>query len=634
MRTSTTVVVALLAVLTAVSAGTQKPLPESVNKETQEFKEELKKELPKLKDAFAALQAAPEPSAIGPLPKPSLTEPFEIGEALYDQGRLADAVVSLLALMQIGVVPDANASTRATAGITLSESEVRALIDLAGDDLEQAENEMENLPHTFADLHAAVADLLPGVSVEQLAEAYTRAYGAHPEELIAKALMGQPIEPETKLTRAQIWFLLMDGFAGAAATGGRWGTADREVPDLKSPNAEWSAEEVREVLARLPLVTASRLVTISAPGVISPGTTAGGPPVNVTARVAASVPPLVSRVTGRTLLAPRAGSLAGHDVTWRVHDESMLPEIGTIVSPVDGPTRVGADGLARFIFQPGADPTRGAGQLVDDWEPLEARFETRGLVANAYTVPASLAPLTFGMSRANANVHLRWRSPDVLWLAVYNQYEGINFEIPGLGGGTRTGRDRLFARLSKRADGSYVGPGEADVNAMQTLRGGSTCQKYSVIVSQPVRVKVEPQSGFGPTRVLDDFLWADAQLDLIGTMSNPRPDGGYYRLMIYPAKEALTSGECISNIPAGRDRRGWGGKWFIPLNDAQWTTSEQGYGIALRARGLTAFFDMSSVDPLGMTPLAGVKALLQLTGRSIWLVLAAPTVNEILAVMK
>jgi hypothetical protein len=486
---------------------------------------------------------------------------------------------------------------------------------------------MDKLPHSFADLHAAVAELLPGTSVEQLAEAYTRAYEARPEDLIAKALMGQPIEPETKLTRAQIWFLLMDGFAGAAAANGRWGTADKQVPDLKSPNAQWSAEEWREVLARLPLVTANRLVTLSALDVISPGTTAGGPPVNVTARVDASAPPLVSRVTGRTLIPARAGSLSGQEVTWHVRDESVLHEIGKIVSPVDSPTGVGTDGLARFVFQPGVDPTRGAGQVVDDWETVEARFQTRGLVASAYAVPASLARLTFGTSRVPANLHLRWRSPDVLYVGVLNYYVNINFQIPGLGGGTRDGLDKVYAVLYKRRDGSYSGRGNAEVKATQTLRGGTTCQKAAVTMSQMVRVKAEPQSGFGPTHILDDFLWAGAQLNLVGTMANPRPDGGYYRLIFSPMTEPPFGRQCISIIPAGRDRQGWGADWFIPFNDAQWTTPEQGYGIALRARGLTAYFDTSSVDPLGL-PLPEVKALFQLTGTSIWMVIIARSFNE------
>jgi hypothetical protein len=619
-----------LVALGIVGAEIQKPLPEAVTKQVQE----LKKELPNLKEAFSAFEAVPPSSSTtGPLPEASLTEPFEIGEALYDPGRVANAVVSLLALMQVAVVPDASANTPATtgqAGLTLSESEVRALITLAREDLEGSDD-IENLPHSFGDLHAAVAELLPGVSAEQLAQTYSRAYEERPDDLIPKAMMGRPIEPDMKISRAQIWFLLMDGFAGAAATNGRWGTADKLVPDLKSPNAQWTAEEFREVLARLPLVTASRLVTLSAPDVISQGATAG-PPVNVIARVNASGPPLVSRATGRTLIAPRGGgSLAGQEVTWHLHEESLLHEIGKAVTPVGEAARVAADGIARFAFQPGADATKGAGELVDDWEPVDARFETRGLVASAYAVPAALAPLTIGTSRARANVHLRWRSPAKLYLYVSNVYQGINFEIPGLGGGTRTGVDQFYAELSKRADGSYVGPGAAIVNATQTLRGGPKCQKDSVRVLQKLHVKVEPQSGFGPTHILEDFLWTDADLNPVGTMATTRPDGGYYRLMISPVTEPPFGRQCISIIPAGRGQRGWGAEWFIPFNDAQWTTPEQGYGLALRSRGLTTYVDTSSLDPLGL-PLPEVKAAFKLTGWSVWVVNAAPTSKELQAI--
>ena len=41
-----------------------------------------------------------------PLPRPSITEPVSIGEALYDPARVADAVVSVLALMRIETIPD------------------------------------------------------------------------------------------------------------------------------------------------------------------------------------------------------------------------------------------------------------------------------------------------------------------------------------------------------------------------------------------------------------------------------------------------------------------------------------------------------------------------------------------------
>lgn len=642
-------VAALFAVLSVAGTAGQQPPAEALQRQIAS----LRKAMTGAEEKLAAVLNPPEPpSSTAPLPEPSLTEPFGIGEALYDEGRLADAVVSLLKLMQIAIVPDANASARAT-GITLSEAEVRALIDLGTEDLAAAGNEMERIPYSFADLHAGIAELLPGVSVEQLAESYTKAYQARPEDLIAKALMGQPLEPDTKLTRAQIWFLTMDGFAGAAATGGNWGTADREVPDLKSPTPQWSAAEFREVLARLPLLTASRLVTITAPDVVSQGATVG-PPVNVTARVAASPPPMVSRVTGKSLFAARAGSLAGQEVTWHIDEESILPEFGKVVTSVDEPVTVGAAGLAQFVFQPGADPTRGAGEPVDDWEPIEARFQTRGLLASAYAVPAPLASLTLGSTRSRGNVRLRSRSKDVLYLGVSNAYTNINFDIPRLGGGTRNGVDTLFAVVRKLEDGTYRGSGTVHLDMTQTLRGptGPTVCNSTMVTSQRLRVRLVPitadtlrgrtSSAFpmGPTRTEDHYLWADAQGNPGASWRGALPDGGYYRLIIYPLEDPYLDRRCVPNIPAEEDRRTKKGKWFIPLNDAQWTTSGQGYPIALKARGSTNFFDLSSWNPLGETdefgrkPLAPLQALFQLTGRSLWVVMAGRSMKEFLALFR
>jgi hypothetical protein len=464
-----------------------------------------------------------------------------------------------------------------------------------------------------------------------------------PEDLIPKALMGQPIEPGTKLTRTQIWFLLMDGFAGGSAAGARWGTADRELPDAPSPNPQWSAAEWREVLARLPLLTASRLVTVNAPDVITPGATAKPAPVGVTLRINPSAPPLVSRSTGRTLIAARAGSLAEQEVTWRVRDKSALEEIGTITSPTNQPVRVGADGLARFVFQPGVAATGGAGETVDDWETVEARLQTRGLVASAYAVPAPLGNLPFGSSVVRANLHLRWRSSDVLFLWVANVYDKINFQIPNVGGGTRDGSDLVVAQLWKQSSGSYRGRGYGMVGVEQTLRGPTTCQTTVALMKQDFHVWAEPDMAFpGPTKSLDQFYWVDSDVNPTGsTMASSPADGGSYRLMFFPATRPRVAAatpqlrKCLPLIPAGRDRQGFGADYFIPFNDAQWTTSGQGYGIALRAKGPTYYLDISGYDPLSEAPAPGqpdlrkVKALLQLTGHSTWLVRVGRTAKEV-----
>src|SRR5262245_31696435 len=103
----TAIVAGLLSSLVTLQGHAQRPTPQQMAAEFQR----IKKTLPPLPELMAALSEAPPPSSsAAPLPQPSLTDPFEIGAALHDPGRLGDAVVSLIALMGIGIVPDAGAA--------------------------------------------------------------------------------------------------------------------------------------------------------------------------------------------------------------------------------------------------------------------------------------------------------------------------------------------------------------------------------------------------------------------------------------------------------------------------------------------------------------------------------------------
>ncbi len=285
MRTSAALLLVVIATL-AAGAGS----PPAVTAAGQEPPFQVSwPDAPPLATPFPAPDTTPPP-----LPEPSIDEPFAIGEALYDAARVPAAVTSLLAKMRIGV---ASAAAPAPGGLTLDESEVRTLIALGEEDLRSADD-IENLPFGFEDLHRAVSGLLPQLTIEELAEAYTQVYQEQPDALVAKVMMGQPLEPETRLTRTQIWLLLIDGFAGPGGDAA-YGTADRVLPDLPSPNPAWSAAEWREALARLPLVAASSLVAVEQ--------TNGG----TTLRRVAQAAPLLSRVTGKPLVVTRTGS-------WRV----------------------------------------------------------------------------------------------------------------------------------------------------------------------------------------------------------------------------------------------------------------------------------------------------------------------------
>jgi hypothetical protein len=107
--------------------------------------------------------------------------------------------------------------------------------------------------------------------------------------------------------------------------------------------------------------------------------------------------------------------------------------------------------------------------------------------------------------RVRASVRARWRSPDALYFVVWNQYSGINFDIPVLGGGTRSGLDKLYGKAFKLRNGNYLGWALAEVElSSQVLRGplGPACSTSAKSFSQHLRVIVTPAAaGAGHTQV-------------------------------------------------------------------------------------------------------------------------------------
>jgi hypothetical protein len=148
MRTAFVILLALL----TVTEPAQAPVPESARQELQRLAKDP------LTVAEAGALACPAGPNVGDS-APSCAvdvEPFAIGEGLMS-GRLADAVVSMLALMQVRVVPDAGASPAANAAPCALRVRARSST-LAWGPSRLTTREPAAL---FADLHAAVADPLP-----------------------------------------------------------------------------------------------------------------------------------------------------------------------------------------------------------------------------------------------------------------------------------------------------------------------------------------------------------------------------------------------------------------------------------------------------------------------------------------
>lgn len=557
---------------------------------------------PPLATPFPAPDTAPPP-----LPAASIAEPFAIGEALYDPGRADQAVMSLLALMRIGVA--AAPAPSAAAALTLDESEVRTLIALAVEDLRSVDD-IEDLPFGFADLHRAVAALLPQVTVEELAETYTQAYEAHPDDLVAKVMMGQPLEPDTRLTRAQIWLLLMDGFAGPGGAAAPYGTADRELPDLPSPNPAWSAAEWREALARLPLVAASRLLAVESADAA------------ITLRLTPQPPPFLSRISGKPLFAARVGSLAGQEVTWEAADESALRELATLSTATGQPTRVAATGLARFAVKPTA-AAAGPGELVQEWASVSAALPGGPLASSAYAIPQPLGALVLGARRVEAPIGLPWRTTDKVRVQITYRY-ALQLQTP-IGGVRREGLDTADGWLVRRANGTYTGTMVGTIHADQQVRGSANCGNTTMSARQQLHVEGrmlprggEPGTGLrggqlARTRDLGRYHWATpgaTPLDFVlgATWERQPPADGYLVLEFFPKTAPATlagaaipadPGACLPLIEGTGEQRVHGVSHFIPFNDAQWTTPGAGYAIGLhRARDYYFVDDNNSTGAL------------------------------------
>lgn len=526
------------------------------------------------------------------LPAPALTEPFEIGGALYDPSRIPQAVVSLLALMRIGIE---SSPTAAGPGLRLDESEVRSLIAMADQDITQA-GDIENLPFTFTDLHKAVASLLPSMSVEQLAEAYTRAYESHPDALAAKVMMGQPITPDTRLTRAHLWLLLMDGFAGPAQ--GTWGTADATLPDLPSPQPAWSVPEWKELLARFPLVAADRLLSVESPSSLVQGAKGPGAAGQVTVRMAPKLPPLVSRLTGKTLLPARGGSLAGLDVTWELPEDSMLRSLGTVPADVGQPRRVGPNGTASFSYQPGASATRGAGRLITASGTVDATTDGCPLVKAAYDTPPQICGFMWGGSRVRARIPVGWWTPAWVDLDITNVSD-VTLDVRGSPirtGAKREVNDWVHGTLALQPDGTFQGLVEAEAWGQQTMPA-PRCTGMSV-GSQQLYVIGTVVDGFGPTHPAASYVWTNGANVAGASMASEPPDG-HLSLEFFPATEPTFSAlfgsdPCQSLIPADPSQLGHGATQFLPFNDAQWTIPHAAYGVAFKKSGITRYEDRTS----------------------------------------
>ena len=523
---------------------------------------------------FAQCALASEPT---PLPKPELTEPFAIGEALFDPARVDQAVVSLVARM----------------GIRLNDNIISGLIQMSQDDFAHAQG--GRLPWSFRDLHKAIHPLLPELTVERLAEQYNDAYAAAPESLAAQVLLGMPLEPDTPLTRTQIWFLIVDGFAPPAvaprlaqlapvaqapSSGASYGTASLTMTQIPSPIPGLNLTDFHYLISILPALA------YDLPFDVAPFSTQaheghGGPGTRVTieARIGANPVPRVGP-GGSVLLQPLVADRSNRMINWEVRDRSRIEGHGSFDVANGVPVRTDLSGIARLRFTPKREAADGQGSNFTETASVGARIAQWDLLTSQYQVPPMLRGFVMGDRVAPGVMAVAWHDKGMR-ISIKNTYTA-KFDLGPLGNGRRTGTDLAEGSLAQQPDGSWTGTVTASVDMTQFLQGlGQSCPETRFIGKQELKVtgQVSDALGGAQTIVYDQAA------------STGEPDGGYLALTFETAApaEIAPSGPCLDLI-----ERDYGMSPFLPLNDARWTQTEGVYVIVLPSKGLLVYEDFTA----------------------------------------
>jgi hypothetical protein len=344
--------------------------------------------------------------AFGPLPAGTLTDGREIGEALLDPKRAGDAVVSLL---------DGLGWREALA---LPEPVIHGLIAMAIEDATAIQAGIE--PSTLADLHASIAPLVPDLTLDELLAAYSDAYAAAPSSLLPQVMRGVAFKPDSVISRAQEWFLVVDGFvAPVTARSALTASASAFVPPLplSTPglqvpsvqSAGWDPADLAAVLSQMPPIG------FLIPFRVDPMTTSiheghGGPgqSIAIKARHEPLYLPVLSPRTGVPLTIPGGWHPDGLLVHWEAHAESKFNEHGSFDQVVAVPELTSVFGWADLGYQTEKEKADGSGADSIDNAQVVASTSARDLMLMNYAAPYEGINLTHGERRAFSTVILEW----------------------------------------------------------------------------------------------------------------------------------------------------------------------------------------------------------------------------------
>jgi hypothetical protein len=460
-------------------------------------------------------------------------------------------------------------------------------------DLAAAKN--GRLPWSFRDLHGAVHPLLPELSIEEMAQAYTNAYQNAPESTAAQLLLGMPLQPNTRLTRPQLWLLLVDGFAapaqprvaqlggGAApAAGGNYGTASLLLPQLSSPILAVSAEDWLYLTGILPLLAYEIPFDVHPlPAMGHEGHGGPGAVVALQARIDIGPRAVVSPTTGQLLLQPGNFLRDNRSIDWRVQNRGALERHGSFDVMPSVPVRTDHMGIARLSFTPKAESANGRGFVLAEGSSLTAAIRQWELVTTHYQLPPNLMGMLWGEREAPGALVVEWHEENAIKVRIENEYQAA-LDFGFLGSGARTGTDVAEGTLARQPDGSWEGLVDASVDMTQDIQSiGEPCQNGRFRGTQQLRVRATEVGG-----------WTSTQSITYDRAASTGPEGGGFLALDFvpaTAPRISPSGRCLDLI-----QRDAGTIRYLPLNDARWTVRHARYVIEMPESGTLVYRDKTT----------------------------------------
>lgn len=343
------------------------------------------------------------PNGASGLPAPTLTHPTEIGAALWDPARVEAGVVSIVEQLGIDIFTAdgkllRDAGPDGPPGMWLFESEVRGLIEMGKADAAAIAG--HGAPFTLVDLYKGLADVYPGLSQDQLLDAYIQAYKAAPGDLVRESFAGHAFVPEAGFTRVHLWLFVLDGVLGrpqpaTATTVAYTGSQTARGPVARvvlPPPSQGLAQLMALDLTALPIALAHMATlayTLPVDFTISPSTVheghfGSGQPAALEIRSQFVPAPIVSPYTGLPLLLPYRTGLEGLPVTFESPHEAFLNAHGSLSGTLGIPVFTDALGEARLDYTPRREAADGDGDLTTDVAIVNAVIEMRQIVLYMY----------------------------------------------------------------------------------------------------------------------------------------------------------------------------------------------------------------------------------------------------------